>query len=191
MIKSGVLFHSSSDHHWSGILDFLFELAKKKVWLREECGWILYNAILILDKNSHPSEYVQLIVDKLQGNDLTTTPEGVAIWIGTMLNFPKVKLPRGVWHKENPLHKKEKAKLAKILKGASSTSPDQGGDLQKVSRQAAWTPKLHFAWEVILGRVLGTHSARSSKELGLADLWNECVDGNIACVLQSVLLIVF
>lgn len=178
MIKSGVLFHRSADkHYWSEILDLLFELAKKKVWLREECGWILYNAIQVLDKDSHPSDYVQLIVDKLQGNDLTTTPEGVAIWIGTMLNFPKVKLSRGVWHKQNPLHQKEKAKLAKILNGASSTSPNQGSDIQKVSGQGAWAPKLHFAWEVILARVLGTHSARSSKELGLADLWNECVDG--------------
>lgn len=178
MIKSGVLFHSSIDnHYWSEILDLLFELAKKKVWLREECGWILYNAIQSLDKDSHPSVYVQLIVDKLQGNDLSTTPEGVAIWIGTMLRFPKVKLSRGVWHKENPLHRKEKTKLAKILKGASSTSPNQGGDIQKVSRQGAWTPKLHFAWEVILDRVLRTQSARSSKELGLADLWNECIDG--------------
>lgn len=178
MIKSGVLFHSSADnHYWSEILDLLFELAKKKVWLREECGWILYSAIQTLDKDNHPSDHVQLIVDKLHGNDLTTTPEGVAIWIGTMLNFPKVKLSLGVWHKQNPLHRKEKAKLAKILKGASSTSPDQGGDIQKASGQGAWTPKLHFAWEVILDRVLDTHSVRSSKELRLADLWNECVDG--------------
>ena len=185
MIKSGVLFHSSADnHYWSEILDLLFELAKKKVWLREEVGWILYNAIQILDKDNDPSDYVQLIVDKLQENDLTTTPEGVAIWIGTMLTFPNVKLSRGVWHKQNPLHRKEKAKLAKIMKGASSTSPDQGGDIQKVSGQGAWTPKLHFAWEVILDRVLGTHSARSSKELGLADLWNECVDGEY-CMASS------
>lgn len=178
MIKSGVLFHRSVDNrYWSKILDLLFELAKKKVWLREECGWILYNAIQSLDKDGHPSNYVQLIVDKLQANDLITTPEGVAIWIGTMLNFPKVKLSRGVWHKQNPLHQKEKAKLARILNGASSASPDQGVDISKFSGQGAWTPKLHFAWEVILGRVLGTHSARSSKELGLAELWNECVDG--------------
>lgn len=177
MIKSGVLFHSSVDNqYWSEVLDLLFELAKKKVWLREECGWILYNAIQSLGKDSHPSIYVQLVVDKLQGNDLTTTPEGVAIWIGTIFNFPKVKLSRGVWCKENPLHRKEKAKLAKILKGASSASPDQSGGISKVSGQGPWTPKLHFAWEVILGRVLGNHSARSSKELGLADLWNECVD---------------
>ena len=178
MIKSGVLFHRSVDNrYWSKILDLLFELAKKKVWLREECGWILYNAIQSLDKDGHPSNYVQLIVDKLQANDLITTPEGVAIWIGTMLNFPKVKLSRGVWHKQNPLHQKEKAKLARILNGASSASPDQGVDISKFSGQGAWTPKLHFAWEVILGRVLGTQSARSSKELGLAELWNECVDG--------------
>lgn len=178
MIKSGVLFHSSVDNrYWSKVLDLLFELAKKKVWLREECGWVLYKAIQSLDKDGHLSNYVQLIVDKLQGNDLTTTPEGVAIWIGTMSTFPKVKLFRGVWHKENPLHQKEKAKLAKILNGASSASLDQGGDISKFSGQGAWTPKLHFAWEVILGRVLSIHSTRSSKELGLADLWNECVDG--------------
>ncbi len=152
-------------------------MAKKKIWLREECGWILYSAVQSLQNDSHHSKYVQLIIEKVETNDLTRTPEGIAIWIGTALKFPNVALPHGVWHNENPLHKKEKAKLARILRGSSSGTPDQGGDVSNLSGQGIWTPKLHFAWDVLLGRILQVQSKGGSKEIGLAEFWKECVDG--------------
>ena len=182
MIKSGILIHPGVDfQYWNQVLDLILELAKKKSWLQEECGWILYSAIKNFGKGSHNSKYVQLIVDKIQSGGLTKTPEGIAIWILTTVQFDGVKLPKGVWHHKNPLHREEKAELATILKEASPKNLERGGDDENASRKGTWTPKLHFAWDVVLSRVLdrqslGGLSSKNSRQLDLATFWDECVD---------------
>lgn len=183
LIKSAILFHASVDiQYWDQVLELIIELERKKQWLREECGWILYNAIQHLGNEGHDSKYTQLIIDKVHNSHLTKTPEGTAIWILTAHQFPQVKLPKGVWHHKNPLHREEKAELAKVLKDASSHSLERNGSDSRVSNTGSWTPRLHFVWDVVLGRILSRQSQnglshKESKKLDLATFWNECVDG--------------
>lgn len=176
MIKSSILFHDSNGFQsWSQVLDLILGLAKKKLWLREECGWILYCAIQKLGKGGHDPKYVQQIIAKLQDKGLTQTPEGIALWILTSLKFPSVILPQGIWLNENPMHRKEKAKLAAILK-ASFTDFDHKGVGSNAVHNGVWTSKLHFAWDVVLGRALGMQAPESSNDLDLFSFWDECVD---------------
>lgn len=188
MIKSTILFHDSNGFEsWSQVLDLILELAKKKLWLREECGWILYCAIQNVGKGGYDSKYVQQIVDKTQDNAIIKTPEGIALWIVTSLEFPQVKLPQGIWLNENPMHRKEKAKLAAILKETSSTSLNHNGGDSNFFQNGVWTPKLHFAWDVVLGRVFGMKSLESSEDLDLLSFWDECVDSryNVGSLIVS------
>lgn len=176
VIKSAILFHDSNGFQsWSEVLDLILGLAKKRLWLREECGWILYRAVQKFGEGGHDSKYVQQIIAKLQDNGLTITPEGIAIWIVTSLEFPLVKLPQGIWLDQNPMHRQEKAKLATILKESSFASLDSEGDSNDL-QNGIWNSKLHFAWDVVLGRVLGMQSLESSKDLDLFSFWDECVD---------------
>lgn len=193
VIKSAILFHDNNGFQsWSQVLELIVELAKKKPWLREECGWILYGAIQNLGKGGHDSKYVQQIIGKVQDGGLIRTPEGIALWIITSLEFPQVKLPRGIWLNENPMHRKEKTKLATILKETSNTSLDPNGGDPNVFQNGVWTSRLHFAWDVVLGRVLGMQSPESSKDLDLISFWDECVDSRysvgLLCVTRSLLL---
>ena len=46
VVTSGILFErGSTSGQWTEIVDLLLELAKKKPWLREECGFVIYAAI--------------------------------------------------------------------------------------------------------------------------------------------------
>ncbi|MCJ1468835.1 DNA-directed DNA polymerase [Pseudocyphellaria aurata] len=186
VIKSSILFYTIDGFQsWSQVLDLILGLAKRKLWLREECGWVLYCAIQDLSSGGHDFKYVQEIIDKVQDNGLTNTPEGVALWIVTSLEFPQVRLPQGIWLNENPMHRKEKAKLATVLKETVLTNLDDSGADPNVSQNGVWTSKLHFAWNVVLGRVLSVQSLESSKDLDLASFWEECVDRNLFTDLSS------
>ena len=165
---------------WSTILDTIYDLAKKKTWLREECGFILYNSIQILKGND--PKYAQLIIDKLQASGISKTPQGLAIWIGTRAEFPSIRLPQGVWHHEDPLNRKEKHRLAKILMETPTTHSPQNGKESEVSTKSSWTTKLQFAWDVILLELLDIRSQglqtnkKPTKRVKFAEFWEECVD---------------
>ena len=170
IIKSGVLSSPKSpSSSWEQLLDLVFDLAKKKSWLREECGWVLYAALK--DQSTMTVDNVQLLLDKLHSSGLTKTPEGVALWVLIQSMYPDVQLPKHVWHHGNPLHRKEKAPLARILKETSSKDDLKDSD-QKDAQRGTWFHKLHFAWEVVFGALLKTHS----KQLTFSELWTEAVD---------------
>ena len=180
LIKSGILFESSvALEPWSQILDVLFELATKKSNLREECGWILYGAAQDLCLKVGGAKLAQLIVDKLLENNLTKTPEGVAIWIKIQSNIPNVILPAGVWHHDDPLDKKEKARIVKILKEASTSDLHQVDSGSKISQKGHWTSKLHFVWDVVISQLLVPQQIKDagiSKRQSFVGFWEECVD---------------
>lgn len=173
---------------WSQVLDLIINLARQKSWLREECGWTLYQAIRNLGKDGHDSKYIQLIVDKIQENGLIKTPEGVAVWIATTESSPDVRLPKGEWKYDNPLHQKGKNTLAVILKETSKVHSDHDGSDSKISQKGNWNSKLHFSWEIIISHILGRrscvdmHQTESLNELDMASFWYECVDSE--CVMH-------
>jgi len=120
------------------------------------------------------TEYAQVLIDKLHSSGLTKTPEGVALWILIQSAYSDVQLPKHVWHHGNPLHRKEKAQLAKILK-ETSLKDDLKECNQKHAERGTWFPKLHFAWEVAFEALLKAQS----KQLRFAELWTEAVESKL------------
>ena len=185
MIKSGILYNQADLLLWSQVVGLIVELAKRKSWLREECGWVLFQAIQGSGANRLSSEHVQTVIDRINENELMDSPEGVAIWIITLENYSAVNFPRKVWKHQNPLHRKEKSRLAKIMREVPTSNPDESVHASKTSRKGTWSSKLHFAWEVILDRLVksplsGDKSLTKSKnELKFPDFWDECVDRKV------------
>ncbi len=165
---------------WSNILDIVYDLAKKKPWLREECGFILFNSVQTL--SGKDPKYAQLIIDKLQTNGISKTPQGLAIWIRIQATFPSVGFPQGVWHHQDPLNRKKKSKLAKILMEAPTTSSSQNGNESEGTTKGAWSTKLQFAWDAILAELLDIRpqglqrNSKAAKRIDFAEFWEECID---------------
>ncbi|MCJ1281727.1 DNA-directed DNA polymerase [Xylographa opegraphella] len=179
IIKSGILsLPEPSLAHWKRVLDLIFDLAKKKSWLREECGWVLCAAL----KDSHTinSTYVEVLFQRLDSAGLTKTPEGVGLWITAQQAYPDSKYPKHVWHHGNPLHRKEKASLARILK-ETSTNHDTDGKAKKTSQRGTWTSRLHFSWDIVFQALLKDHP----KQLAFSDLWIEAVDNGLFAAASS------
>ena len=169
---------------WSTILNIVYDLAKKKPWLREECGFILFKSIRTL--KGKDVKYAQLLVDKLLAKGLSKTTQGVAIWIGVQAEFPSIVLPHGVWHHEDPLNRKETSRLAKLLMEApTATSPGNSLELETAAK-GAWTTKLQFAWDVILAELMGVQpqglqrKTKLAKRVKFGDFWKECVDSKLS-----------
>lgn len=112
---------------------------------------------------------------------LAKTPQGVAIWIRIQAEFPSFGLPPGVWHHDDPLNRKEKSRLAKILMEAPASTSSQNGIELEAAAKGAWSTKLQFVWEVILAELLddqplGLQNAKSAKRIKFSEFWEECVD---------------
>ena len=173
IIKSGVLFSSRSpDDHWDQLLDLIFDLAKKKSWLREECGWVLFAAFK--GQSTMTAEYAQVLTGKLHSSGLAKTPEGVALWVLIQSAYPDIELPKHVWHHGNPLHRKERVPLARILRETSSKD-DSNDPKEKDAERSTWFHKLHFAWAVVFEALI----TNQPKQLTFAELWIEAVDSKL------------
>ena len=177
---------------WSTILDIVYDLAKKKPWLRDECGFILFKSIRTM--KGKDVKYAQLLIDKLLAKGLSKTAQGVAIWIGIQAEFPSIDLPHGVWRHEDPLNRKETSRLAKILMEApAATSPEISLELETTTK-GAWTTKLQFAWDVILPVLMGVQpqglqkNKRLTKRVKFGDFWKECIDSKLFQVQKNSML---
>ncbi|KAL8667479.1 MAG: hypothetical protein Q9202_000695 [Teloschistes flavicans] len=179
-IKSGILFLGGTPKQsWSRILDLVYGAAKNKAWLREECGWVLYNTVQTLHQQESAHLFVQVIVDKLHGNALAKTPEGVAIWLAIQRDFPGLQLPSGVWRNDSPLHRREKSNLAKILKEVSSENPSDDAS-GKLAQKGNWNSRLHFVWDIILVALAKERvDENTSDTVTFGDFWREAVDENL------------
>ena len=175
------MFQAASDGGFhEGILDIVYDLAKKKPWLREQCGFVLYQSL----EPPTTLAFVQTVIDKLQSVGLAKTPEGVAIWIAIQQKFPSVNVPNGVWHGNSPLHRKEKSKLALVLKEASVSELDDTKSDTKSTQRGSWSANVHFAWLVVITELLSQSEAKdrtdSSKCISFSEFWNNCVEGKIS-----------
>lgn len=169
---------------WTTILNIVYDLAKKKPWLRDECGFILFKSIRTL--KGKDLKYAQLLVETLLAKGLSKTAQGVAIWIGVHAEFPTTDLPHGVWRHEDPLNRKETSRLAKILMEApTATSPENSLELETTAK-GAWTTKLQFAWDVILAELMAVQpqgpqkNTRFAKRVKFSDFWKECIDSKLS-----------
>ena len=163
-------------------------LAKKKAWLREQCGFILYQCIMTVQSEANNTPYTQAILDRLHSHKLFKTPEGIAIWIAADLRKDSVQFPKGVWHDDNPLDRQEVSKFATIMKESFQQQEIGKGEGLvpdiAVSQKGSWNANLNFAWSVIIEAVrLNTINDRSK---GVAtcnvlfqEFWSECVDSKL------------
>lgn len=165
---------------WSNLLDIIYDLAKQKPWLREECGFVLSSSIQILRQKD--SKFSQLLLDKLQLNGLSKTPEGIALWIAVQSKTPALDFPPNVWHRDDPLHRKEISKLAEILREGPIIDPALNGSDLKATQKGSWNTKLNFAWDVILAELLDVRPAKAKKgskdrkRISFADFWEQCIE---------------
>lgn len=178
IIKSGILFQShASEDSWAQVLDLVYELANTKPWLREECGFVLFNAIKIV-RDQDP-RCAQTILEKLRSEGLAKTPEGIAIWVAAKAECPNLQFPRHVWKHDEPLHPKEKSEVARILKEGIVVESTGDNPEAKSSHGGAWSSKLHFAWDVILAKLLHIEPQIDSKKvkiMSFSEFWEECID---------------
>ncbi|KAL2859058.1 DNA polymerase phi-domain-containing protein [Aspergillus pseudodeflectus] len=176
IIKSGILYSPKSRiAEWTKVLELVLDLAKKKPWIREECGWIIYRSIYDLSAQKADSKLVEIALESLCSNDLARTPEGVATWVAARDLFPGIGFPNKVWKHDDPLDSKERNQLAKVMKESEPAGDSEG---PKVS--GVWNSKLHFAWDAVVNS-LNSVSEKPSKStrLSFADFWLEVVDNGL------------
>ncbi|KAK2754662.1 DNA-directed DNA polymerase [Arachnomyces sp. PD_36] len=192
ILKSYVLFQSGVPAEGPArVFASIFDLAKKKPWLREECGWIVFGCVQDLCARKADLIYVENVLEQLCSNDLARTPEGVAIWLTVKDLFPDAKLPSGVWQHEDPLYIKEKRNLSKVMKEAWASEESSTKEPGNSRLSGVWSSKLHFAWETILARLYsqGSQDKRSksskSTRISFADFWTEVVDDGLFAASSS------
>jgi DNA polymerase phi len=202
VIKSNILVKQQDLAQWKRLLDLISGIANKKPWLKQECGWILYNCIKSFAASgvAVPDDYALEVVEKLTAHKLIRTPEGLATWLEVSENFPDAKLPKHVWKHRDPLSKGDIGLLADVLKDAK-TRANSDEDEHKSQGKAIWSAQLHFAWDVVLARLYaqaapttngttnGTHPKSDHKTINLDTFWAKAVEGNK--ILNSSLLVKF
>lgn len=162
-VRARICFGAEGDGRWSRVLAELLGLAIHKSWIREECGWVVVEAIAQMNQAE-----AELTLEKLCEAGLATSPEGVGIWLTAKHKFPKMKTPRKPWGGNGePLNNLQN--LAKALK-ESSSKEDQGAAKQTGN----WNPKIHFAWDLIMAQYLKNGDGEGSE---FKHFWKVVVDG--------------
>ncbi|RFU31314.1 hypothetical protein B7463_g5030, partial [Scytalidium lignicola] len=160
-VRAKILLNERTD--WNAILEKLLQLAKKKPWVREECGYVILEAINQITQNQ-AEDTLLTIYDA----GLGLSPEGVGIWLTARKRFPEMKFPAKPWgHSGNPLD--HMSSLAKALKESSSNDNDG----EQAKQTGNWNPKLHWVWDIVL-----FHYA-SEKRSEFENFWKIVVDENL------------
>ncbi|ESZ98672.1 hypothetical protein SBOR_0910 [Sclerotinia borealis F-4128] len=170
-VRSKVLF--SIDGKWELILDKLLELSNRKSWTREECGWVIMEALEQMDQAQAEST-----LNKLCDAGLGLSPEGVGIWLRARGKFPKMDFPSKPWGQSgNPLEHLNS--LAKALK-ESSASEESSSNGQQAKQTGTWNAKLHFVWDIVLSQYVKAANSKSKNIMSEFDkFWKVTVDENL------------
>jgi hypothetical protein len=170
---------------WNNLLDQVYGMARDIPWLREECGMVLVDAVKSLKGQPQYQKCADEVLARLSTFKLVSTPEGVAVWLTVQTSYPKA-LPEGVWHGKDPLSKKERSRLAKILKENFKDETEDGAE--KSTKTAAANPNPSFTWDLVFSEMLRRDAqdqgdAKSKTEF--PQFWIDTVDSRcIYLVLQ-------
>lgn len=168
-VRAKILF-GDDDERWNIILHKLIKLSEKKPWIREECGWVIAEAL-----GQMSQKQAEGTLNVLLEAGLALSPEGVGIWLMARSQFPDMKFPSKPWGQSgNPLeHLKS---LGKALK--ESSSGDDAAKTQQAKQTGNWNPKLHFVWNVILGHYITAIKDKTEGiRLEFENFWKVAVDG--------------
>ena len=176
LIKSKFVFREDGGNQlWVRVVGKLCATAVKKPWLRQECGWLLFQSIGVLRNDDSAGELCRLLVDQMVANSVIRTPEGVAIWLEIQAKVPQTSLPKKIWHHREPLHDKELNALAEIMKNAK-VEQNESVDISASQGSGMWQSKLHFAWERLLSSLFEEKQAAGSRA-SFEKFWQKVVDG--------------
>ena len=170
------------------MVNLILDLYGKKQWLREECGWVLYQAILGFKDQPTLYGIVTSIFQQLVRRNHQKSLESIALWIVCQGGgFDGLKLPPSIFHKDSPLDTEENRTLMTALQGTTTTTDD----VEAQSNQnggATWSNKIHSAWIIIFDasrkvQVYGDKSAAGSR---FTELWNDFVDGKFNPIIHHL-----
>lgn len=169
IISSGILVKPQvALEDWTAILGSLFVLARDQAWLREECGQVLHDAARDLPND----QVAQFMIDGVVENEIAKTQVGVPLWLTLQRKHPALRVPDGIWARDDPLYSKNRSDLARILKRGApkgDANADKGGTPQQLPS---------FAFAVVLQEYLSRQGQPSSEALaGFRRLWSDIVDG--------------
>ena len=190
-LRSKILFLDENDlTAWTDVIDLILELASKKSWLREECGFVLYAVVrdgLLPHRNL---QFPALLLQRLHAYKLSKSPEGIAIWLTVQSKYPEAPLLSGVWRHADPLNRKELTQLAKLLCEAFSDQASVNEN-RMAPHISHWSPTVHFAWEVVMTHLFSAAPSTSVEffppkgRVNLEQFWNACVDGKLTSQVSS------
>lgn len=156
------------------LLDLVIGLARKKSWLRQECGWCLFK--LVRSTGNNHAKVAEAVLQALAKENMIRTPEGVAIWLLAKEQYPSATFPRKIWNHDDPLHAGNKTLLADVMRDATpKKSPDE--DKRVSEGSGLWSPQLHFSWDIVLQNFEnGMSSQRKLQRTSFAAFWEETID---------------
>lgn len=166
-VRAKVLFSDLT--RWNTILDLLLELAKKKIWLKPQCAWIIAQAAPQMDQ-----KIAEETLHKIDLAAWAKSPEAVALTVVFTERFPKIKLPSKSWR--DFLSSKYLGELPPVLKD-SGKQDSNSQDSSSNQRQGNWTAQLHFVWDIILAHYIKLAAAKSGDASNSFKLfWSRVVD---------------
>ncbi|KAI9736821.1 MAG: DNA-directed DNA polymerase [Claussenomyces sp. TS43310] len=170
-VRARILFTETSER-WEQILDMLLQLAQKKSWVREECGYVIVEALTQMTQSC-----AEHTLSKIQEVGLAVTSEGVGIWLTAKRLFPDMAFPTKPWGMNgNPLEHLKM--LAKALKESSEPTGHKNGEQAKPTGN--WNPQLHFVWNLVLDQYIeDAKAAGDDAGLKFMNFWKVAVDENL------------
>ncbi len=169
------------------VLDALCQLTRETPWLRDQFCSIVCRAARILASKKADASYPQRILQVISGEDLSKSPEGVAIWLEMRSNFPNISLLKGEWFHDDPLSGKEIPSIAKIMTQSQSLQFEQ--DLNFAQRKGLGSRQITpgFAWDVIINHLIreamkkSPDPAEKPQSATFDQFWTEVVESRVKC----------
>ena len=163
---------------WNKLLDNVYRMARDIPWLREECGMVLVEAVRSLEGQSQYRQCAEEVLELLSAFKLVSTPEGVAVWLTVQASYPEA-LPEGVWHDKDPLVKRERSRLAKILKEDFNKNETEDGK-NETTKTGTTNPNPSFTWDLVFAEILKRdekNKSDSKDKVEFPQFWMDTVDG--------------
>jgi DNA polymerase phi len=161
------------------LLQIICNLASKKQWLRQECGWLFFSSTKYLQSSNADDDFSIAIIESLKANNLIRTPEGVAVWLEVQRCFPDVSLPKKIWKHRDPLYKDEVTALAEVMKDARAKQQPDSEESVATQGAGTWSQQLHFSWDVVLRELYSSADQKVkslTKRIPFDMFWSIVVD---------------
>lgn len=175
VVESGTVLRAPNSLNLCLLLfQLILGLTAKKVWLRQECGYLLFK--FIQSTGSDHIKQAETLLQQLTTQKIIRTPEGLAIWLLVREKHPTANFPKNVWRHDDPLHQKEKELLAKVMRDATPKDSQETKE-QTAEGAGLWSPQLHFAWAVVLRNFeRANETMDETQRLEFSAFWEETVD---------------